>query len=126
MIVGLHAGEDGVGFIVRSSVALDETNGAIVEKVVSIKVGVFIRLQVGLIIGFNVDNDATFLVGFNVGECKVASTSVKMIVRITISTIILSNFIIICILRIISWRRMSIDDLSWYFYAIMYLCLKCW
>ena len=31
MIVGLHAGEDEVGFVVRSSVALDETNGTMVE-----------------------------------------------------------------------------------------------
>lgn len=31
MIVGLHAGEDKVGFIVRSSVALGDTNGTMVE-----------------------------------------------------------------------------------------------
>jgi hypothetical protein len=102
MIVGLHAGEDEVGLIVRSSVALGDTTGTMIELVVGIKVGIFIRFQVGLIVGFNVENDVIFFVDFNVGGCKVASSSVKMIVRITMSTIIRSNFIIICILCIIS------------------------
>ena len=77
--VALHNGEDGVGFIVRSS--LGDTTG------------IFIRLQVGFIVDVNVENDIGFFVGFNVDESKALLVGGNMIVRITISTIILSNIL---------------------------------
>ena len=76
--VEVHDGEDGVGFMVRSS--LGDTTG------------IFIRLQVGFIVD-DVENDIGFFVGFNVDESKALLVGGNMTVRITISTIILSNIL---------------------------------